>query len=188
MLPLPPPKIPPTFFPLHFPLEPGTRNPPLHGGRVESSPSQASTSPAGIPTSHAWVESDMGCQDAERNSKSSTHTTGSPHKLAQLGAERITYPRNISAWRRNNNPTRDSPHFNEPFQQLPASNAMPVVSLLYAANARSVWIDESHVGPFFKPPGDTVTRWPNGGHCCEVGRNINAHPNHDFVLQAGLAT
>jgi len=102
-----------------------------------------------------------GRQDAERNSESSTPTTGSPHKLAQLGAERITYPQYFSLAKKQKESIpvqraqEDSPQFNEPFQQLPASKAVPVVSLLYAANARSVWIDESHVGPFLSHP---VTR------------------------------
>ena len=171
MLPLPPPKKSPhvTFHStFHSNPEPGFHL-SMAGGSNRHLRRPQQVLLASQQATPEWRKT-RGRQDAERNSESSTplgHPTSWPNS-ALSGSP----TRNISAWRRNKkNPSphqraqQDSPHFNEPFQQLPASKAMPVVSLLYAANARSVWIDESHVGPFLSHP---VTWWPNGGHCCEV--------------------
>ncbi len=142
---------------LHFPRCPRT---PLHDGRAESSPWQASRGPVGIPTSHAlvhgcvWDVSWDDCHLTGENSHHWGHPTSWPNS-ALSGS-----PFSQSAWRLESGPAQqaqqDSPHFTSTnrfrsFQHV--SKAMPVVSLLYAANARSVWIDESHVGPWF------FTRW-----------------------------
>lgn len=187
----PSPKIPPRLFHSIFHPEPGTRIPPLHGGRVESSPSQASTSPAGIPTSHAWAEKNQGTSGRwEELREFNPHHWVTPQAgptrrwadhlpaIFQLGEEtKRIHPRTTSTRRLTT------------IQRTVSAASSKQGSACRFPALRSKCKERvdrwKPRGSFFKPPGDAVTQ---SRTLLRSWRNINAHPNHDFVLQAGLAT